>query len=168
MRILGIDPGTVLMGYGVIDSDNDGDMRVITSGALKQSARLPIGQRLNFFFDGLLDIIDSTRPEVAAIESPFMGKNARAALAVGRAQAIALLAAAKRGIPGYEYTPAQVKQTVTDYGGSDKSQVQAMVKLQLNLDYYPEPSDAADALAIAICHLRQTHLKKLLRKRGTG
>ncbi len=156
------------MGYGIIDGDDNGNIQIVTSGALKQSARLPIGQRLNFFFDGLLEIIDSTRPEAAAIESPFMGKNARAALAVGRAQAIALLAAAKRGIPGYEYTPTQVKQTVTDYGGSDKSQVQTMVKLQLNLDYYPEPSDAADAQAIAICHLRQKHLKELLGERGNG
>lgn len=168
MRILGIDPGTVLMGYGIIDCDANGTMQAIISGALKQSARSPIGQRLSFFLDGLLEIIEDYHPEVAAVETPFFAKNARAALAIGRAQAIALLAAAKKDIPSYEYSPAQVKQVVTDFGASDKSQVQMMVKLQLGLDYYPEPSDAADALAIAICHQRQMHLENLLGERKAG
>jgi crossover junction endodeoxyribonuclease RuvC len=165
MRILGIDPGTVVMGYGVIEA---GDDRIILldSGALVARERSPIGERLSFIYRRLLEIIASYQPDAAAIEQPFMAKNVRSALAVGRAQAIAILAAAERGIPTFEYTPAQVKQRVTNYGASTKEQVQEMVKLQLNLTEVPQPSDAADALAVALCHLQETHLESLLARRG--
>jgi crossover junction endodeoxyribonuclease RuvC len=101
---------------------------------------------------------------VVAVEQPFMAKNVKSTLAVGMAQAIALLAAASKGIPIYEYTPTQVKQRVADYGGSSKEQVQEMVKLQLDLPQLPQPSDAADALAVALCHLREMHLDSMLAK----
>lgn len=110
----------------------------------------------------LLEIISRYQPDAVAIEQPFMAKNVKAALAVGRAQAIAILAAAERSIPAYEYTPAQVKQKVTNYGASTKEQVQEMVKLQLDLAEVPQPNDAADALAVALCHLQETHLASLL------
>ncbi len=161
MRILGIDPGTVTMGYGVIESRDD-EITVIDFGALNSPVRSPIGERLSYLYSQLLEIIARCQPDVVAVEQPFMAKNVRSALAVGRAQAVAMLAAANKGIPTYEYTPAQVKQMVANYGASSKEQIQVMVKLQLGLAEVPQPSDAADALAIAICHQRQTHLDRLL------
>ena len=163
MIILGIDPGTITMGYGVIEARED-EITLVDCNALNSPARSPIGERLSYLYHRLLEIISRYQPDAVAIEQPFMGKNVKAALAIGRAQAIAILAAADRGIPTYEYTPAQVKQRVTDYGASSKEQVQEMVRLQLGLPQVPEPSDAADALAVAICHLRETHLDSLLAK----
>lgn len=160
MRILGIDPGTVTTGYGVIESRDD-QMTLIDYGALSPP-RSPIGERLFFIYRGLLKVISHHKPDEIAIEEPFLAKNVRSALAVGRAQAIAILAAASKRVPSYEYTPAQVKQTVADYGGSGKEQIQQMVKLLLGLSEVPEPEDAADALAVAICHAREKHIKDLL------
>lgn len=161
MRILGIDPGTVVMGYGVIDSQAD-EMTLVYCNALTCSKRSPIGERLSYLYDQLCQIISTYQPDVVAVEQPFVAKNVRSALAIGKAQAVAILAASQRGIPTYEYTPAQVKRVVTNYGASSKEQVQEMVKLQLGLAEAPHPADAADALAVAICHLRKTHLDSLL------
>ena len=161
MRILGIDPGTVVMGYGVVEADAD-NTSLVDYGVFKKTARSPIGERLSYFYGELLEVISRHQPDVAAIEQPFVAKNARSALAIGRAQAIAMLAAANRGIPIYEYTPAEVKQKVADYGASSKEQIQEMVRLQLGLKTVPQPSDAADALAVALCHLREMQLQSLL------
>ena len=163
MRILGIDPGTVTMGYGVIDSADD-EVTMVDCDALTTPERSPIGERLSYMYHRLMEIMSRFQPDAVAIEQPFMAKNVKAALAIGRAQAIAILAAADRGIPTYEYTPAQVKQRVTNYGASSKEQVQEMVKLQLGLAEVPQPTDAADALAVALCHLHETHLDNLLAK----
>jgi len=163
MRILGIDPGTVVMGYGVIEAEND-RTTLVESDALVTQERSPIGERLSFMYHRLLEIISQYQPDAVAIEQPFMAKNVKAALAVGRAQAIAILAAADKGIPTFEYTPTQVKQRVTNYGASTKEQVQEMVKLQLNLTEVPQPNDAADALAVALCHLHETRIESLLAK----
>jgi len=163
MIILGIDPGTVIMGYGVIEAKED-EITLIDCDALMTPERSPIGERLSYLYHRLLEIMSRYQPDAVAIEQPFMAKNVKAALAVGKAQAIAILAAADRGIPTYEYTPAQVKQRVTNYGASSKEQVQEMVRLQLRLSQLPQPSDAADALAVAICHLCETHLDSLLTK----
>ena len=161
MRILGIDPGTVVMGYGVIESKED-EIAQVDCGALSSPARSPIGERLSYMYGELLEIIRRYQPDVVAVERPFMAKNVKSALAVGRAQAVAILAAANSGVPTYEYTPAQVKQRVAGYGASSKEQIQEMVRLQLGLPQVPQPNDAADALAVAICHLRETHLENLL------
>ncbi len=163
MRILGIDPGTVTMGYGVIESQGD-EITLIDFGALNCPAHSPIGERLYYLYEALLGIITRCQPDAVAVEQPFMAKNARTALAIGRAQAMAILAAANRGIPIYEYTPAQVKQRVANYGASSKEQIQEMVKLQLGLAEVPQPNDAADALAVAICHRQEMHLESLLTK----
>ena len=165
MRILGIDPGTVVMGYGTIEVEDE-VTSLVGYGALKTIERSPIGERLAFLYGGLLKVIAEHHPDVVAVEQPFVAKNVRSALAIGRAQAVAMLAASQRGIPTYEYTPAQVKQSVTNYGASSKEQVQEMVRLQLGLDETPQPSDAADALAVAICHLQEMHLKNLLAEQG--
>jgi len=163
MRILGIDPGTVAMGYGVIDSSGD-ETTLVDCGVFDCPKRSPIGERLSFLYGELEKIISRYQPEAVAIEQPFVAKNVRSTLAIGKAQAVAILAAANRGIPSYEYTPTQVKQRVADYGGSSKEQVQEMVRLQLGLAEVPQPADAADALAVAICHLRETYLSNLLAK----
>jgi len=131
-------PGTVTMGYGVIDGGDD-EVKMVSCGALSKPARSPIGERLNYMHNGILDIISRYQPDAVAVEQPFMAKNARAALAIG-----------------------QVKQRVADYGASSKEQIQEMVRLQLGLPEVPRPDDAADALAVALCHLHEVHLNRLL------
>jgi len=161
MRILGIDPGTRVMGYGVVESERD-EIAFVDCGALVTNERSPIGERLHYLYRQILEIIARHQPDAVAVEQPFVARNVRTALAIGRAQAIALLAAAGSGLPAYEYTPAKVKQSVANYGASSKEQVQEMVRLQLGLAEAPHPDDAADALAVALCHLRETHLDNLL------
>ncbi len=163
MIILGIDPGTVAMGYGIIESSDD-EITMIDCGTLTAPARSPIGERLSYLYNQLSEIVSRCRPDVVAVEQPFVAKNVRTALAIGRAQAVAILAAANKGIPTYEYTPTQVKQRVANYGASSKEQIQEMVRLQLRLSQTPQPSDAADALAVALCHLSEVHLSNLLAK----
>jgi crossover junction endodeoxyribonuclease RuvC len=161
MRVLGIDPGTVNLGYGVVDEDA-GEMAMVTCGVLSSSSKVPVEKRLSSLYKKLVDIVASHKPDEVAIEEPFVAGNARSALAVGRAQAIAILAAANKNLPVFRYLPTQVKQQVTDYGASSKEQVQEMVRLQLGLAEPPQPSDAADALAVAICHLHQKHVELLV------
>jgi len=161
MRILGIDPGTIIMGYGVIESKDD-EIAMVDCGALSTQAASPMGERLSFLYHQLMEIIRRYHPNAVAIEQPFIAKNVKSAMAIGRAQAIAILAAANKKIPTYEYTPTQIKQKVANYGASSKEQIQEMVKLQLGLSEVPQPNDAADALAVAICHLRDIHLSELL------
>jgi crossover junction endodeoxyribonuclease RuvC len=167
MKILGIDPGTLVMGYGVIESADD-SMALVEFGVLTGSDSLPIGERLSLIYSNLLKIIERHRPDCVAVEQPFVARNARTALAIGRAQAIALLAAAVSGVPSFEYTPRDIKQRVASYGASSKEQVQEMVRLQLNLSEVPTPNDAADALAVAICHAQETHVNNLLAGRKGG
>ena len=162
MKILGIDPGTITTGYGVIDGDEDNTI-VGGYGAINSPKRSPIGERLNYIYQELQKIISKHAPDEVAVEQPFvMTRNVKSALAIGRAQAVAILAATSSGLPVYEYTPAQIKQAVADYGASTKEQIQEMIKLQLDLKEPLESSDAADALATALCHLRQKHLSELL------
>ena len=161
MRVLGIDPGTVVIGYGVIDSDGD-RTTLVDYGALSSSARLPLGERLSELYNQLSEIISRYQPDAVAVEQPFVAKNVSSALAIGKAQAVAILAAANRGITTHEYTPAQIKRQVANYGTSSKEQVQRMVSLQLGLSEVPQPDDAADALATALCHLSEMHVNSLL------
>jgi crossover junction endodeoxyribonuclease RuvC len=161
MRVLGIDPGTLNLGYGVVDEDA-GEMAMVACGVLSSPAKVPVEKRLSSLYKKLVEIVASHRPDEVAIEEPFVAGNARSALAVGRAQAIAILAAANKNLPVFRYLPTQVKQQVTDYGGSSKEQVQEMVRLQLGLAEPPQPSDAADALAVAICHLHQKQIEVIL------
>jgi len=165
MRILGIDPGTLVVGYGVIDSQAD-EMTLVCYNALTCSQHSPLAKRLSYLFDKLSKVITSYQPDVVAVEQPFVAKNVKTALAIGKAQAMAILAASQHGIPVYEYSPAQIKRVVTNYGASSKEQIQEMVRLQLGLTQPPQPNDAADALAVAICHLREMHLSKILSQQG--
>ena len=165
MKILGIDPGTVVMGYGVIESEDD-ELALVDFGAITVPEHSQIGERLSRLYNELLKVIQRHKPDAVAVEQPFVAKNVRTALAIGRAQAIAILAAAVKGIPTFEYTPAQVKQRVANYGASSKEQIQEMVRLQLGMAEVPQPNDAADALAVAICHAQEIHLSNLLTRQG--
>jgi len=167
MRILGIDPGTLKMGYGVLEDSEEG-LSTLDYGALAAPSRMPPAQRLHRLYLGLMKLVAQYKPHEMAIEEPFVSqtdrRNARSALAVGRAQAVAMLVAADHDIPIHTYPPAKVKQLVTDHGGSDKEQVQRMVSIHLGLSQLVQPSDAADALAVALCHVQQKRLAKLLEK----
>ena len=161
MRVLGIDPGTLVMGYGLVDDCND-RLTMIASGVFKVARSAPVAERLQVLYRSLMEVLDSSQPDEMAVEDPFVSRNVRSALAIGRAQAVAMLAAASAGIPVYTYPPAKVKQVVANYGSSDKEQIQQMVSIQLGLDSPPRETDATDALAIAMCHLRETQLARLI------
>lgn len=165
MRVLGIDPGTLNMGYGIVEEQDGNRIAMICCGIISASQKLPVEQRLCLLYEGLVKVISDFHPVEAAVEEPFVAGNARSALAIGRAQAVAMLAVAQAKLPVSRYMPTQVKQLVTSYGRSGKDQVRQVVKLQLGVSELPEASDAADALAVAICHLNQVHLARVL-KRG--
>lgn len=160
MRVLGIDPGTVAMGYGLVE-EGDERLTMIDFGALTASSKMPLPDRLYKLYKSLLELVSQHQPDEVAIEEPFVARNARSALAIGRAQAVAMLTAVENGIPIFTYTPTKVKQSIADYGGSSKEQVQQMVQIHLGLAQIPQPHDAADALAVALCHLRERHITKL-------
>jgi len=164
MRVLGIDPGTINLGYGVVDVN--GEMQMVDCGVLNLPARMPVEERLCSLYIELVKIISTHKPDEVAIEEPFIGRNVKSAFSIGRAQAIAILAAANQKLPIYYYSPAQVKRQITSYGQSDKRQVWEMVKIHLDLPQLPEPGDAADALAVAICHIQQRRLNQWLAERG--
>jgi len=161
LLILGIDPGLSTTGYGLVLLSGDRPRPVgVAYGALNVQRRRPLPERLRQIHAGIAAVIADWQPTEVAVEDFLVG-NVRAAVAIGEARAVVLLAAAQAGLPLFQYQPAQVKQFVTSYGGSQKVQVQEMVRLLLGLDEAPEPPDAADALAVALCHCarrRQEHL----------
>ena len=159
-RILGLDPGMAMMGYGLID-ESDGELTAIEYGALSTSAKEGVPERLRTLYWGVIALIERHRPSEVAVEL-FVARNLRTALVVGQARGVAILAAANKGLPVYEYTPLQVKQRVCGYGHGGKGQVQEMVRIQLGLHSVPEPDDAADALAVAICHIGEARFSRLL------
>ena len=160
MRVLGIDPGTYFMGIGLVDTEGP-DLLMAHMDVLKAKKSLALPDRLHILYEGVLQCIDEWKPAVAAVEQPFVARNVRSAMAVGQAQAIAMLAATKRGLPISTYSPSEVKQAVTDHGGSSKEQVQEMVQILLGLAEAPASSDAADALAVAICHINASRVQEL-------
>lgn len=151
MRVLGIDPGTATTGYGLIDSGSAGD-RSIAYGVITTPADQPLERRLLTIHSRLRDLFAEFEPTACAIEDLFFGKNTRSAISVAQARGVALLAAAQGGLEVNVYRPIQVKQAVASYGAATKQQVQQMVRMLLRLDEVPRPDDAADALAIALCH----------------
>jgi crossover junction endodeoxyribonuclease RuvC len=155
VRIFGIDPGSQRTGYGCVESDGRRH-HLIACGAITAPAGDAFPQRLARIHHELTALIASCRPDCVAVENLFHGVNARSALKLGHARGVAILAAVEAGCDIVEYTPAEVKRAVVGYGRADKRQVQGMVKLLLGLDAPPAPHDAADALAIAICHLHST------------
>lgn len=151
MIILGIDPGLAMVGYSVIECKGNKN-EVLNYGCILTDANVLFPQRLKIIYNELLAIIDKYNPTDMAVEELFFNKNVKSAIAVGQARGVEVLAGVNKGLDIYEYTPLQIKQSVTGYGRADKKQVQDMVKRLLNLKELPTPYDAADALAIAICH----------------
>ena len=152
MRIIGIDPGTGILGFGVIEVDARGNPKMITAGVITTPAHTPLEDRLLEIFDGLTEIIAETKPEVMSIEKLFFAQNVTTAISVSHARGVAMLTGKQAGLEIAEYTPLQIKQTLTGYGRASKKQMQEMVKLQLGLNNMPKPDDAADGLAAAITH----------------
>ncbi|WP_053957007.1 crossover junction endodeoxyribonuclease RuvC [Inediibacterium massiliense] len=164
MRILGIDPGIAIVGYGVIEYKGN-HMKTLGYGAILTHADEEMPQRLKKVYDDLEILLDRFKPDVVAIEELFFNKNVKTALMVGHARGVLILGAANKGIDIYEYTPLQVKQGVVGYGRADKKQVQQMTKTLLNLPKIPKPDDVADALAVAICHAHSGAFKGLFKIR---
>jgi crossover junction endodeoxyribonuclease RuvC len=161
MLVLGIDPGTATTGYGLVQENNNGSLEVVDYGVILTSPDDPMPQRLRKLYTDLKEIIDLHRPENGAVEKLFFQRNVRTAISVGQARGVAVLAIAEADLLVYEYTPLEIKQSVVGYGGADKMQVQQMVKALLNLDEVPKPDDAADALAVAICHLHSARFQEI-------
>lgn len=151
MRIIGIDPGTGILGFGVIDVTGRA-MQLVTAGVVTTPAHTPLDARLEEIYDSLTEIIAETKPEIMSIEKLFFARNVTTAMSVAHARGVAMLAGRKAELQFAEYTPMQIKQTLTGYGKADKKQVQEMVRLQLGLKVVPKPDDAADALGAAITH----------------
>ncbi len=164
VKILGIDPGTLHLGYGLIE-ESDGDLQALDYGALHFKSALPVEERLYQVHSHLMNMIGMFRPDELAIESPFMGQGQSRfvgpAFAVGQAQAAVLIASVSQGVPVFRYPPAQIKSSVADHGAASKEQVLTMVSITLNLNEIPLSYDASDALAIALCHLRQRELSDM-------
>lgn len=160
MLILGIDPGTAITGYGVIAHEGN-HLRRVTYGVVRTEANLPMPARLRQIHQEIVAIIDQYQPAVVAVEELFFNKNVRTALSVGQSRGVILLAAESAGLEIAEYTPLQVKQSVVGYGRAEKLQVQEMVRMLLCLTEIPKPDDAADALAIAICHAHSRKLNRI-------
>jgi crossover junction endodeoxyribonuclease RuvC len=150
--VLGIDPGTAIVGYAVVVACGS-ELQLLVCDVITTSSKMLLAERLQLIYAGLSRIIATYKPQEAAMEELFFAKNARTAMTVGQARGVAMLALADAGLGIAEYTPKQVKQAVTGYGGADKSQVGGMVRVLLKLAAVPQPDDAADAAAVAICHL---------------
>lgn len=163
MIILGLDPGTAITGYGVITSDGE-MLQAVTFGVITTSSEWALPRRLQHIYAELTALMARYQPTDAVIETLFFNKNVRTALSVGQARGVALLAAAHAGITIHEYTPLQIKQAVAGYGRADKQQIQQMVRLLLHLDTLPQPDDAADALAMAICHAHSARFADVVRR----
>ena len=161
MITLGIDPGTAITGYGIINEEQSGDLRVLGYGIIRTSSKMSAAERLAELYHKIRELILLHQPEMGAVEKLFFERNVRTALQVGQARGVALLAMAESNLQVGEYTPLEVKQAVTGFGAADKGQVQQMVRTILNLESIPQPDDAADALAVAICHIHSAKLRKL-------
>ncbi len=151
MRILGIDPGTAITGFGVIDKDGQ-KLTLVTAGVVRTPTKQALPERLDTIFKEINSLIEECKPQQVAVEQLYFAKNVTTAMSVSHSRGVILLAACRAGLPIGEYTPLQVKQAITGYGRAEKSQIQAMVKNILGLEKTPKPDDAADALAVAICH----------------
>lgn len=162
MRILGIDPGIAIVGFGLIES-NRGSVRMLQYGAVTTEAGLPLATRLVQIENDMTALIAQLKPDEIAVEELFFSKNITTGIAVAHGRGVILCTAERLGVPIFEYTPMQVKQAVAGYGLADKKQVMDMTKRLLNLKAVPKPDDAADALAIAICHARSA--TSLLRRK---
>ncbi len=162
MRVLGVDPGTAITGYGLVES-RDGELSMLDFGTITTPAGQPLTRRLQTIYRELSDILARYHPTEAVVEKLFFSQNVRTAMSVGQARGVTLLALADADLTVHEYTPLEVKQAVVGYGRATKKQIQEMVRILLGLDSIPQPDDAADALAVAICHIHSARFTDLIR-----
>lgn len=160
MRVLGIDPGTATTGYGIVEETEVG-LRAPAYGVVTTPAGWPLPQRLQTIYRELRRLVREWQPDAAAVEELYFNVNVRTAMSVGQARGVALLAMAEEGVTVAEYGPGEVKQALTGYGGAEKQQIQEMVRMLLGLPAPPRPDDAADALAVAICHIHSARMRAL-------
>lgn len=160
MIIIGIDPGTQITGYGIIESNN-GSYRAIDYGCVRPPPSLKLSDRYLIISNGVEELLEKYRPDVLVVETQYVHKNVQSAIKLGMARGIVIVAAKRRGIAIFEYSPTKAKNAVVGNGRASKVQVQGMVKLLLHLDVIPSPEDAADALALAICHAQSTRFRQL-------
>ena len=161
MIVLGVDPGTAITGFGIIEEKEDQTLKVLDSGAIRTSSSLADWDRLQILYQKIREIILLHQPDCGAVEKLFFQQNVSTAISVGQARGVILLAMAQNGLQVGEYTPLEVKQAVVGYGRAEKRQVQRMVTTLLALEITPSPDDVADALAVAICHLNSYKMKNL-------
>ena len=162
MKILGIDPGLAIVGYSIIDY-NDDCVALLNSGSIKTSKEHTESQRLVEIFEDITTIIEKYKPDIASVEKLFFFKNQKTVMPVAAARGVIMMALEKCGIKTFEYTPMEVKQTLTGYGRADKKEVEQMVKIALNCQILPTLDDTVDAMAIAICHTRGVNCNRLLK-----
>lgn len=162
MRILGIDPGIAIMGYGLIDMVGN-RLKVVEYGVVTTSSKTKTPERLDILYNNLDEIINQFNPDEFAVEELFFNQNVKTAITVGHARGVQILCAQKNSLPIYEYTPLQIKQAMTGYGRANKKQIQETVTKLLNLNEIPKPDDAADALAVAMCHALSQRFKERFR-----
>lgn len=158
MRILGIDPGTGILGFGVIDVNPNGQMTMVDAGVIRTPPHQADSDRLLTIYTELTEIIKDTRPQLLSVEKLFFAQNVTTAMSVSQARGVVLLCGRMADLELYEYTPMQIKQALTGYGKADKKQMQEMVRVVLSLPEIPKPDDCADALAAAVCHAMQSRL----------
>ena len=160
MLVIGIDPGTATTGFGLVRENENGNLESVDYGVIETSSKLPISERLTVIYHKLIEVVNLHRPESGAVEKLYFQINVRTAISVGQGRGVAMLALAESGVDVVEYTPLEIKQAVSGYGRADKNQIQQMVRVLLELKDIPRPDDAADAVAVAICHI---HSKKSMR-----
>ncbi len=161
MLVIGIDPGTAITGYGLVREEKSGRLSVVDYGVIQTSAKMPMPERLLYLYRELKEITLRHRPDSGAVEKLFFQTNVKTAISVGQGRGVAILALAEAEMPIAEYTPLEIKQAISGYGGADKAQVQYMVKALLEMEEIPKPDDAADALAVAICHIHSARIRAL-------
>ena len=162
MRVMGIDPGSLCTGYGIVD-ETGGRLTTVHFGSIANKSKIPFPQRLKSIYDGLVTAMAEYQPDAVAVEDIFFATNAKSTIKLGQTRGVALLAAAQADIDLAEYSPLEVKQSVVGYGRADKHQVRDMVTAILKLDQKPEPLDVSDALAVAICHLHSYQARARLK-----
>lgn len=162
MRILGIDPGIAIVGFGVVDK-NGNRYSTVEYGAITTPAHTPLENRLKTIYDEMTLLFANFRPDAMSVEELFFNSNAKTAIAVGQARGVIILSAVENGVSIYEYTPLQVKQALTGYGRASKMQIQQMMRTMLGLSEIPKPDDVADALAIAVCHGNSVRYNDILK-----
>ncbi len=161
MLVLGIDPGTATTGYGLVREHSNGALEAVAYGVIRTSSKKPMPERLKTLYDAITELVATHKPDAAAVETLYFGRNVTTAITVAQGRGVVLLALAEAGLPIREYKPAEIKQAIAGYGNADKLQVQEMIRQLLALDKLPKPDDAADGLGVAITDLNASRWERM-------